>query len=260
MKNKKVTALLLGAAFTFSICVTGCAGKEAGEEGLGESTEQGSIEQGGAGQGSIEQSGTGQGSAEQGGAEHGSTGQGSTEQGGTKQEGAGQGAETAPQEDENPFSNLNEFQALALDGSTITQDDFLDKDITVINFWALSCGPCLAEMPDLAALEKALPDNIQLMTVCLDGNGNEEYVEYVLDQTGFEGMTLLAGDGDLLVLCQELQYTPTTVLVDSEGNTVGEAIIGGKENLAEFYTACINSALTDMGKDEISIGTESDTE
>ena len=235
MKNKKVTALLLGAAFTFSICVTGCAGKEAGEEGLGESTEQGSIEQG-------------------------SAGQGSAEQGGTEQESARQGAETALQEDENPFSNLNEFQALALDGSTITQDDFSDKDITVINFWALSCGPCLAEMPDLAALEKALPDNIQLMTVCLDGNGNEEYVEYVLDQTGFEGTTLLAGDGDLLVLCQELQYTPTTVLVDSEGNTVGEAIIGGKENLAEFYTACINSALTDMGKDEISIDTESDME
>ena len=56
------------------------------------------------------------------------------------------------------------------------------------------------------------------------------------------------------------QYTPTTVLVDSEGNTVGEAIIGGKENLAEFYTACINSALTDMGKDEISIDTESEAE
>ncbi len=73
-------------------------------------------------------------------------------------------------------SNLNEFQALALDGSTITQDDFSDKDITVINFLAPSCGLCLAEMPDLAALEKALPDNIQLMTFCLDGSGNEEYV------------------------------------------------------------------------------------
>lgn len=235
MKRKKLAALLLGAACAFSICATGCAGKEAGEENFSGSTGQGSEEQGGTGQRSAEQGGTGQGSAEP-------------------------GAGTAPQEDENPFSNLNEFQALALDGSTITQDDFSDKDITVINFWALSCGPCLAEMPDLAALEKALPDNIQLMTVCLDGGGNEEYVEYVLDQSGFEGTTLLSGEGDLLVLCQELQYTPTTVLVDSEGNTVGEAIIGGKENLAEFYTACINSALTDMGKDEISIDTESEAE
>lgn len=235
MKSKKMTALLVGAALTFSICATGCAGKETGEESL-----SGSAEQEGTGQEGMEQGGAGQGGMEQGGAE--------------------QGAETEPQKEENPFSNLNEFQALALDGSTVTQDDFSDKDITVINFWALSCGPCLAEMPDLAALEKALPDNIQLMTVCLDGSGNEEYVEYVMEQTGFEGTTLLAGDGDLLVLCQELQYTPTTVLVDSEGNTVGEAIIGGKQNLAEFYTGCINSALTDMGKDEISIDTESSAE
>jgi len=230
MKNKRLAALLLGAVIAFGMCTTGCAGGETGEESSRAGAEPGSTEQGSAGQ-----DGTGQGSAEP-------------------------GAGTAPQEDENPFSNLNEFQALALDGSTITQDDFSDKDITVINFWALSCGPCLAEMPDLAALEKALPDNIQLMTVCLDGGGNEEYVEYVLDQSGFEGPTLLSGEGDLLVLCQELQYTPTTVLVDSEGNTVGEAIIGGKENLAEFYTACINSALTDMGKDEISIDTESEAE
>lgn len=255
MKNKRLAALLLGAVIAFGMCTTGCAGGEAGEGSTGADAGQGSAGQGGAEQGSTGQGGTEQGSTGQGSAEQGAAGQEGTEQG------AGNtGAETEPQEDENPFSNLNEFQALALDGSTITQDDFSDKDITVINFWALSCGPCLAEMPDLAALEKALPENIQLMTVCLDGGGNEEYVEYVLDQSGFEGTTLLSGEGDLLALCQELQYTPTTVLVDSEGNTVGEAIIGGKENLAEFYTACINSALTDMGKDEISIGTESEAE
>lgn len=236
MKNRKLTAHFFAAILTFSIIITGCAGKESGEVSSAAGGEQNSAAR------EDTEQGAGSGQAETQNEETLKTGSN------------GNGIQ---EEDEPQFSSLNEFQALALDGSTITQDDFADKDITVINFWALSCGPCLAEMPDLAALEKALPDNIQLMTVCLDGNGNEEYVEYVLDQTGFEGTTLLAGDGDLLVLCQELQYTPTTVLVDSEGNTVGEAIVGGKENLAQFYTACINSALTDMGKDEISIGTES---
>lgn len=247
MKNRKLTVLVLGTILTFSISAAGCAGKEPGEVNSAMSQGQESTAQ------------------EQ--AEKGSTTQEDAEQGAGSGQGENQNAETLKtgpegngmqEEDEPQFSNLNEFQALALDGSTVTQDDFADKDITVINFWALSCGPCLAEMPDLAALGKALPDNVQLMTVCLDGRGSEEYVEFVLEQTGFEGITLLAGDGDLLTLCQELQYTPTTVLVDSKGNTVGEAIIGGKENLAEFYTACINSALTDMGKDEINIDTESE--
>ncbi len=126
----------------------------------------------------------------------------------------------------------------------------------MINFWALSCRPCIAEMPDLAELEKALPDNVQLITVCLDGGGSEELVEYVLEESGFEGITLVWGDGDLVTLSSELRYTPTTVFVDAEGNMAGDIVVGGKENLSEFYSQRINDILTGMGKAEISIGTE----
>lgn len=244
MKSRKLTVMILAVVAMLSTAAIGCAGVMPDKEAPDKENSAANPEQEGTQSESAKQDSENQQADDSIAADT------------QKADSEAQGNQP---ENENPFSSLNEFQALALDGSTVTQDNFADKDITVINFWALSCGPCLAEMPDLAALEKALPDNIQLMTVCLDGNGNEEYVKYVLDQTGFEGTTLLAGDGDLLTLCQELQYTPTTVLVDSEGNTVGEAIIGGKENLAEFYTACINRTLTDMGKDEISIDTESDT-
>lgn len=168
----------------------------------------------------------------------------------------GAGGESESQEPENTYTNLNEFQATALDGSTFTQEDFADKDLTLINFWALSCRPCIAEMPDLAELEKALPDNVQLITVCLDGGGSEELVEYVLEESGFEGITLVWGDGDLVTLSSELRYTPTTVFVDAEGNMAGDIVVGGKENLLEFYSQRINDILTGMGKAEISIGTE----
>lgn len=167
-------------------------------------------------------------------------------------------AESVRQESENTYTDLNEFQAGALDGSTFTQEDFADRDVTVINFWALSCGPCIAEMPALAELEKALPENVQLITVCLDGGGNEDLVTYVLEESGFEGITLLSGDGDLLELSRELQYTPTTLFADSEGNTVGDVIVGGRENLAEVYLRSINSILTDMGKAEISVGADAE--
>lgn len=238
MDHRKKAALILGMLFLFSTVVTGCAGVIPDKEGSGSSSVQegGEINDGEQGE-EKRQSDSGEMETQM-----------------TAPEGEGS------QEDEAKFSNLNEFQALALDGSTVTQDIFADRDITVINLWALSCGPCLAEMPDLAEIGKALPDNVQLMTVCLDGSGNEEYVEYVLEQTGYEGVTILAGDGDLLTFCQELQYTPTTVFVDHEGNMVGEAIIGGRENLAEVYLAYINSALTELGKDEISIDTEAGTE
>lgn len=177
---------------------------------------------------------------------------------GQETQNGGAGGESESQEPENTYTNLNEFQATALDGSTFTQEDFADKDLTLINFWALSCRPCIAEMPDLAELEKALPDNVQLITVCLDGAGNEELVEYVMEKSAFEGTTLLSGDGDLLTLSGELRYTPTTLFADSEGNIVGETIVGGKENLAEYYLRCINDILTDMEKAEISLDTDAE--
>lgn len=148
---------------------------------------------------------------------------------------------------------LGSFSAGTLDGGSFTQEDIAAKDVTVINFWALTCGPCIVEMPDLAAFAGALPDNVQLLTVCLDGNGNEEAVREVLDGAGFEGVTLISGDGDLAALAASLMYTPTTVLVDAEGNLVGDAIIGRQEALSETYLAAVNAALAAGGKAEISL-------
>ena len=60
------------------------------------------------------------------------------------------------------LGTLASFTAGTLDGGTFTQDDIMAKDVTVINFWAQSCGPCIVEMPDLAEFAGALPDNVQL--------------------------------------------------------------------------------------------------
>lgn len=240
MKNRKLAAVLFCAAFGLGISATGCAQKE--QESRGQDAGEVSGESGKAGESDA-------GSADAGGNAEGEAA-GSADEGGSD---ADMLEKLTFQELE--FGDLKEFEAMALDGSTFTQDIFADKDITAINFWALTCSPCLAEMPELAEIGKALPDNVQLMTVCLDGYGNEEYVKYVMEQTGFEGTTLLGGDGDLLEFCMELQYTPTTVFVDSEGNTVGDAIVGGRADLAEVYESYINGALTEMGKEEISIET-----
>ncbi len=151
------------------------------------------------------------------------------------------------------LGSLQSFSAGTLDGGTFTQEDIQAKDITLLNFWALTCGPCIAEMPDLAAFAAALPDNVQVVTVCLDGSGNEETARDVLSEAGFEGITLISGDGDLAALCGNLMYTPTTVLADGEGNLVGDAIIGGQEDLSGTLLEAVNAALAAGGKAEISL-------
>lgn len=151
------------------------------------------------------------------------------------------------------LGSLASFSAGTLDGGTFTQDDVAAKDVTVVNFWALSCGPCIAELPDLAELEQALPDSVQLITVCLDAIGNEEIAGDTLAEAGFAGVTLISGDGDLASLAGNLMYTPTTIFADSEGNLVGDPIIGGQRDLSGTYLEAINQVLTAGGKDEISL-------
>lgn len=151
------------------------------------------------------------------------------------------------------LGSLKSFTAQTLAGESFTHEDLAAKDITVVNVWALTCRPCIAELPDLAAFAKALPDNVQMITVCLDGSGNEEITQSILEQAGFEGATLISGDGDLAALCGNLIYTPTTLLVDSGGNLVGDPIVGIQKDLSASYLAAVNAALTAEGKAEISL-------
>lgn len=151
------------------------------------------------------------------------------------------------------LGSLQSFTALTLDGESFTQDDLAAKDITVLNFWALTCPPCIAEMPELASFAGALPDNVQMVTVCLDGSGNEEMVSSILDEAGFSGVTLVAGDGDLAALAGNLMYTPTTLVADSAGTLMGDPIIGGQKDLPRTFLAAVNDALQAGGKAEVSL-------
>lgn len=147
---------------------------------------------------------------------------------------------------------LQSFQAKTLEGGTFTQEDLAKKDVTVINFWSVQCGPCIVEMPDIADFAKSLPEHVQVLTVCLDGERDLEGAKDILADAGFEGTTLLSGDGDFQSLCGEIMYTPTTIVVDGEGNIIGDALIGGQEDVADTYLAMINHALESMGKAAIS--------
>ena len=151
------------------------------------------------------------------------------------------------------LGSMKSFTAATLDGGSFTQEDIAAKDVTVINFWYTMCGPCIDEMPELEKFSEALPDNVQVVTVCLDGENDEESVKSILSEAGYEGVTLLSGDGDFKSICDNIQYTPTTVFVDTEGNLVGDAIIGGQEDLSSTFLTAVNAVLKVGGKAEISL-------
>ena len=148
------------------------------------------------------------------------------------------------------------FTAKTLDGGTFTPEDLAAKDLTAINFWGTYCAPCIQEMPDLAEFSKALPENVQLVTVCVDSIGNTESAKEILQEAGFEGVTLLVektSSEDFLALCASVQAVPTTIFMDRKGNIMGDALIGRQKDLAESFTKGVNAVLKSSGKAEITV-------
>lgn len=161
----------------------------------------------------------------------------------------------APEQNEErltDFPDLHSFAAQTADGTAFGPADLAEADLTVINMWATFCGPCIGEMPELAALEQALPDNVRFITFCLDAETERNAMQSILDDAGFTGVTLVFGDGDLEKLMMQTMYVPTTVFVDGAGNMARRELIGSPENVEETYRAAINEALTNMGKEPLS--------
>lgn len=167
------------------------------------------------------------------------------------QSGTVQSSETQQQEGK---PGLRSFSAETLDGGTFTQDDLAAVDLTMVNFWGTFCSPCIAEMPDLAEFAGVLPENVQLITICVDGEFAKEDARTLLDQAGFEGITLTKGDGDYEEMLENILAVPTTLFLDAEGNVVGDVVEGGGlSDFSGFYLEKINEALLACGKEEISL-------
>ena len=105
----------------------------------------------------------------------------------------------------------------------------------------------------MAAFEKALPENVQLITICIDAQGNEQTARDLLDRAGYEGVTLTGGDDAFNKMLENVQAVPTTIFLDEKGQQVGEEIVGMQPDLEGAYLSAINKALKDQGKEEIGL-------
>lgn len=158
-------------------------------------------------------------------------------------------------EDLETHGSLGMFEATALDGGTYTQADLAKTDVTVFNFWSTTCGPCVSEMDDLAALAVRLPDRVQVVNVCLDGSYNADRAREILDAAGFDGVTLVGGTNGFLDLCRGIQYTPTRVLVTGGGTVVGDALVGALPSLETTLVDAVNGVLAWSGDEQVSLET-----
>lgn len=105
------------------------------------------------------------------------------------------------------------FELTTVDGQHLSNAMFKGK-VTLIDFFAYACGPCIEEMPALNAYKAAHP-NVQTLAVAPD---NDVYIRDIVRNEHFSWAT--AANAAVFFKALQLRATPTLALVDGQGRMV----------------------------------------
>lgn len=134
--------------------------------------------------------------------------------------------ESAGQQGEMP-TTFPEFTGTDLDGNKLDQTVFNEHAATVVNFWFTDCGACVQEMPTLQKLADGWKDqDVALKGLLVERDKNDKAKE-ILKTKGANYQNIVPDEGDGIDgMITNIFAFPTTIVVDREGNIVGDPIQG----------------------------------
>ncbi len=123
------------------------------------------------------------------------------------------------------------FQGKDFDGNDVDSSTlFSGNTVTVVNFWFSTCKPCVGELGDLDALNKALAEKggavVGINSFTLDGNQAAiEEAQDILAKKGASYQNIwFDADSDAGKFTSNVYAFPTTYVVDRNGDIVGQIV------------------------------------
>ena len=141
--------------------------------------------------------------------------------------------------DASPFNN---FSGQDFDGNSVDESLFSGNAVTVVNFWFTGCKPCVAELSKLNELNDAIKsmggEVVGINTETFDGNKTAiKEAAAVLESQGAKYRNLsIDSASDAGKYASDIMAFPTTILVDRNGNIVGDPMLGGIDNQENYDT------------------------
>ena len=143
-------------------------------------------------------------------------------------------------ESDESISLFQDFTGKDLDGKDVDESVFKNNKVTVVNFWFSGCKPCVEELSKLNELNETLKtmggEVVGINTDTLDNNedGIKEAQEILKAQGASYKNLTVASDSAIGKYASSIMAFPTTVLVDKDGNIVGEPMMGGIDDQANY--------------------------
>ena len=140
---------------------------------------------------------------------------------------------------ENNAENVSPFKIFSgmdFDGNSVDESLFSENAVTVLNFWFTGCKPCVAELPKLNELNDAIKsmggEVVGINTETFDGNEAAiQEASAILESQGAKYRNLsIDSASDAGKYASDIMAFPTTILVDRNGNIVGDPLLGGIDN------------------------------
>ena len=135
---------------------------------------------------------------------------------------------------------FHDFKGKDLDGNDVDESLFAQNKVTVVNFWFSGCKPCVEELSKLNELNDKIKEMggevVGINTDTLDDNqdGIKEAKEILKAQGASYKNLTFDSDSTVGKYIGNIMAFPTTVLVDKDGNIIGEPFMGGIDDQSNY--------------------------
>jgi peroxiredoxin len=121
----------------------------------------------------------------------------------------------------------------ALTGQTHHSSQWRGR-VVLVNFWATSCGSCVAEMPDLIAThEKFKQQGFETVAVAMQYDP-PAYVAGFVETRKLPFTVAIDHTGSIARAFGDVRVTPTTLLINPKGEVIKRYV--GKPDFAQVHT------------------------
>ena len=117
------------------------------------------------------------------------------------------------------------FSLTTLTGETIDDSIVSNNKLTMVNYWATWCGPCVGEIPDLQKIgEDYAEKGFSIIGVLINDEDYDGARKFLSDN----GITypVVLPEGVFMDLASGISAIPTTMFFDADGKQVGETQVG----------------------------------